>query len=354
MPAAGVSRCPAPPEAGPPAETAISSKVRFLGRPDSYPERPSRVDIIETHYSWIFLTDTHAYKLKKPVRGVGFDFRSVAARRRNAALELRLNRRLAPEIYLGIVPLSLGADGKLALGGPGEPVDWLVKMVRLGADRVLDRRLAQGNWHYADLEALANRLARFFAGAARVRLSLPRLNARMDAELRATVNALQAAGPPRLLAALKPVVRRLECFRRRHAALLRRRIAEHRIVEGHGDLRPEHVYLNGIPRIIDCLEFRADLRRLDPVSELAYLALECRRLGVPGVERRLIRRYCERSGDAPSRLLVHFYTALNAVIRVRIAIEHLADPGARGAEEYVNRAAAYLAIAARESLFLSR
>jgi uncharacterized protein len=332
----------------------ISWKVRFLSSPDSYRGHPSRVELIETHFSWLFLTDTRAYKLKKPVQGEGFDFRSIEARRRNALAELRLNRRLAPDVYLGAVPLVLKADGRLSIGGPGRPVDWLVKMVRLDTAYMFDRRLARRDWHYAEIEGLAYRLATFFATARRARLTAPQLKSSTTAELRATLAAFQTVRETRLLTALGPIVRRLDTFRARRAALFRRRIEERRFADGHGDLRPEHVYLRGLPRIIDCLEFRADLRQLDPINEISYLALECRRLGGPRIERHLLRRYRERTGDAPPRELVRFYEAFNALIRARIASRHLADPGTRTAPEWTARAAAYLAIAAKASRLLSR
>ena len=98
--------------AGRSARSRSAARSGSLAVPDSYPEHPSRIEAIETHYSWVFLTDTHAYKLKKPVQGDGFDFRSVAARRRNALAELRLNRRLAPGVYLRIVKLSFGGGWK--------------------------------------------------------------------------------------------------------------------------------------------------------------------------------------------------------------------------------------------------
>ncbi len=340
--------------ANPVAEVEIGRKVKFLSHPDSYREHPNRVEVIETHFSWVFLTDTHAYKLKKPVQGDGFDFRSVAARQRNAMAELRLNRRLAPDVYLGAIPLVLRAGGGLSIGGPGRPVDWLVKMIRLEADRMFDSRLARRDWHYAELEALAQTLAGFFATAGRVRLSAPQQNAGIKAELHATLAAFLRAHEPGLQTIIKPIARRLSSFMLRRAPLFRRRIRERRLADGHGDLRPEHVYLKGAPRIIDCLEFRADLRRLDPINELAYLALECRRLGGPAIEGHLLRRYRERTGDAPPRELVRFYMALNALVRARIAICHLAEPGTRTPDQWRARAAVYLAIAAKESRSLSR
>jgi uncharacterized protein len=349
----GPSRSCTADNTGPICEVAIGRKVRFLSRPDSYPEHPSRIEAIETHYSWVFLTDTHAYKLKKPVEGDGFDFRSVAARQRNALAELRLNRRLAPGVYLGVVPLTLEANGHLALGGPGKAVDWLVQMVRLEARWMFDRRIGRRDWHYAEIESLAHRLAGFFATARRVRLSAPQFKTRITEELRTTLAAFRAAHEKRLLAELQPIARRLDAFMTRRAPLFRRRIHDRRLIDGHGDLRPEHIYLRDLPRIIDCLEFRADLRQLDPLNEIAYLALECRRLGGPAIERHLLRRYRARTGDTAPRELVGFYAALNALIRARIAICHLAEPGTRAPREWTARSATYLAIATKASRQIS-
>lgn len=331
----------------------IQSMVSFLSRPDSYPEHPTGVDIIETHYSWVFLTDARAYKLKKPVRGDGFDFRIVEARQRNALAECRLNRRLAGDVYRGIIPVNLSAGGRLTIGGCGTPVDWLVKMTRLRAERMLDRRLARREWRHADIEPIARHLAAFFATARRVSMTPSQFAAQIKGELVSSLAAFGAAGEPRLLTAVKSVSRRLEAFLVYRAGLFRRRIRDGRLVDGHGDLRPEHVYVDGTPRIIDCLEFRADLRRLDPVNELAYLALECRRLGGPEIEGILLRRYRERTGDAPSPELVHFYKALNALVRARIAVRHLDEPGTHMPDQWIVRAAVYIAIATKESRLLS-
>jgi aminoglycoside phosphotransferase family enzyme len=177
------------------------------------------------------------------VQGVGFDFRTAAARRRNAMAELRINRRLAPDVYLGAVPSVLRADGGLSIGGPGRPVEWLVKMIRLDADHMFDRRLARRDWHYAELEALAQTLAGFFATAARVRLSAPQLNASIKAELHDTLAAFSRTHEPRLRTITKSIARRLGSFMARRAPLFRRRIRERRLIDGHGDLWPEHVYL---------------------------------------------------------------------------------------------------------------
>jgi aminoglycoside phosphotransferase family enzyme len=326
------------------ADPTIRDKVRFLRDPANYRGREDRIEVVETHFSWVFLTRNHAYKLKKPAHGEGFDFRKVEARRRNALTELRLNRRLAPKTYLGLAALTEQPDGSLRLDGDGETVDWLVQMVRLEAYRMLDRRLTSGTWHYGELETVAWRLAEFFARARRVN-SAPAIHiAQLRKELRRAERVLALAGEPKLHARATPVIRGLHGFLTRNRALFCRRCRF--LIDGHGDLRPEHVYLSGTPQIIDCLEFRTDLRRLDPISEIAFLALECDRIGPSPIATRLIRRYRERSADEPPEKLLVFYRALNAVIRARLAAERIAEPGARTPAEWSRRAAAYLEIAA--------
>jgi len=325
------------------AEVTLDEKVRFLRDPAGYPSREDRIEVVETHFSWVFLTRDYAYKLKKPAFGEGFDFRDVEARRRNALAEVQLNRRLAPTIYLGMVALTEPADGRLCLEGKGKPVDWLVKMVRLESNRMLDKRLATANWHYGELETLAQRLAEFFARAPRLTATPEAYVAQLRRELRYAHGALVVAGKPRVHCLAAPIIRMLGAFLTRNDVLFRRRAQF--LIDGHGDLRPEHVYLSGTPQIIDCLEFRADLRRLDPCGEIAFLALECDRIGTSPIAARLIRRYRERTGDRPPSKLLAFYRALNAVIRARLSVEHIAEPGNRPPEAWVERAVAYLEMA---------
>lgn len=337
---------PAIPAAADKARATIADKVRFLSDPASYPGHEKRIEVVETHFSWVFLTSTHAYKLKKPAWGIGFDFRSAAGRRRNAVAEIRLNLRLAPKVYLGIVALIQRPNGELRLGGADSPVDWLVQMVRLEADRMLDKRLIEANWRFAELEALAQRLAQFFASAQRITAPPLAHVAHLRNEMHQALSAFSRVGEPKVRCRAQPIVRTLNAFVARHAPLFCRRAREH-LIDGHGDLRPEHVYLKGTTQIIDCLEFRADLRRLDPVSEIAFLALECDRLGASPIARQLIRRYRERTGDRPPEALFAFYGALNALVRARLAVEHIAEPGTRTRAEWIDRALAYLTIAAK-------
>jgi aminoglycoside phosphotransferase family enzyme len=207
---------------------------------------------------------------------------------------------LAPDVYLGVVPLILETGGNLSIGGEVAITDWLVKMVRLPADRMLDRRLARGDWHYAHIHVLAACLAKFFANARRVNMTMDAYLDRFRAESQASRDALHTGGAPALLHAATYVLRDIEAFIRRRDDLLLQRLEDRRIVEGHGDLRPEHICLGSAPRIIDCLEFRADLRLQDPVEELAFLGMECERLGARLIEPILFDHYCRRTGDCPA------------------------------------------------------
>ncbi len=324
----------------------IDCEVAFLSAATAYKEPTSRVERVETHFSWVFLTDKHVFKLKKPLRDGGVDFSTLAARRRNAEQEVKLNRRLARDVYLAVLPLTLD-NHRLAIAGRGVVVDWLVHMRRLPAQQMLDSCLARGDWRYAEIHALGSRLAGFFAAAPRARI-LPRAYiARLRSECRLSRRAFWCTGDRALRCKAETIGRRLEAFIARRARMLSQRVEQGRVVEGHGDLRPEHVCLRPAPLVIDCLEFRADLRWLDPLDELAFLATECERLGAAEIGPILFSRYRRRTGDDGGSRLINFYKAVNALIRARIAILHLQELPVRDAAKWPQRAAQYLLIAHR-------
>jgi aminoglycoside phosphotransferase family enzyme len=322
----------------------LAAKLAFLGRPESYPGRPAAVERRETHLSWVFLAGDEVYKMKKPVRAAGLDLRTLARRRRNCRAELRLNPRLAPEVYRGLVALTLEPGGRLALGGRGRPVEWLVRMRRLPAGRTLDRALAAGRAGPAEIDAVAAMLTRFYRRAPPAARSPTRCRRHLREEIEASRAALTAlpARPPGRLAL---VAARLTAWLRQRPDPL----AGRPLVEGHGDLRPEHVYLGPPPQAIDCLEFRRSLRLLDPADELAYLALECERLGAPWVGPRLLAAYEEATGDRPPAALIAFYKSVRALIRARLAILHLEDAPRARHVKWRRQAANYLAWADRLS-----
>lgn len=143
-------------------EPSLATKLAFLRRPQSYPEQPASVEVIETHLSWVFLTPTRVYKLKKPLRYDYLDFSTLAARRHNCEEEVRLNRMLAPSVYLGVQALCLNAQGCLSLTEAGPAVEYLVVMRRLPESRCLQNQLRQGTVQPAEVTLAAERLVEYF------------------------------------------------------------------------------------------------------------------------------------------------------------------------------------------------
>ena len=327
-------------------EVLLRDKVRFLQRPGSYPERPAAIEAIESHMSWVFLTDSYAYKLKKPVCYPFLDYSTIEARRENCAAEVRLNRRFAPEIYLGVVPLNIERSGDLRLGGEGKPCDWLVKMVRLPAERTLEALIGRDKVDEVQLRRAIHVLTRVYRRAAPAGLTAEAYRLRFDGDVQENLAAL--TDPAFELSSDLPdiVAGAQRRFLGSKAALLNARVEGGRIVEGHGDLRPEHIYLGDPPLIMDCLEFNRDLRLLDPVDELAYLAIECHRLGAPHLGDVVLETYRADTGDQPPDLLVDFYASARAMLRAKLAIWHLADAHRPDAEKWRARTMRYLYIAA--------
>ncbi len=337
-----------PPRPFPVAAVGLEAKVRALCSPAAYPEKPTAVDSIETHFSWVFLGDQYAYKLKKPVRLVGLDLSSLDARAFDCAEEVRLNRRLAPSVYLGTVPLMLDASGTLSIDGSGEAVDWLVRMRRLPAAAMLDRAIAAHSVRPEQLHALGLLLVRFYSGLRSVLLApdayVSRLERRIAEDRRHLLDpalAMDAGAVHRLIDEQSRVLGLLR-------AELGDRARQGRIVEAHGDLRPEHVCLSEPPCIIDALEFSLDLRTLDAVEELAFLHMECEVSGAAWVGSTVVNVYRELSGDAFTPALFDFYRSRRACVRAKLVARHRLDsryrnmaPWASLAAAYVDRAMAY-------------
>jgi aminoglycoside phosphotransferase family enzyme len=322
----------------------LGAKVALLCRPDTYRPRPAEVIARETHMSWVFLAGDDVYKLKKPVRFPYLDFSTLSRREQACRAEVDLNRRLASDIYRGVVPLT-NTTG-LALGGDGEPVDWLVHMKRLDERFMLDRLIADGCLRAADIDRLADMLANFYRSAEPVTLPPPVHLAELRRTLAYNRRVLLDA---RFALPCGPVSRTdavLERFIAQYGGLIAARFRHRRIVDGHGDLRPEHIWLGDTVRIIDCLEFNAGLRQLYPFDEIAYLCLECERLGAAWAGARLRRRMAQALRDGPTEALFTFYHCYRAMLRARLAIAHLYEPAPRMPEKWPRLARAYLALAA--------
>lgn len=329
------------------ARVSIKAKVRFLSRSDAYGEAGGRVEVIETHMSYVFLTQARAYKIKKPVRYPFLDFSTLSAREADCRLELALNRRLAPNVYLGLAELRLAPDGALALDGPGETVEWAVAMRRLPETRMLDRLLIAHALRAEDVDRFAETLARFYRQAERPVIA-PRVYVERLVAEEAVNRRILAARPFAVdHGRASAVLGRLDEALRAHAGRLEARAVERRLVDGHGDLKPEHVCFEDEVAIFDCLEFSAELRMVDPVDELAYLGVECALLGAPWLGPALLERVTSALGDEPPAALFHLHGARRAALRARLALAHLLDAAPRTPAKWEPLAARYLDLAER-------
>ena len=310
-----------------------------LRRPEAYPDpRPSAVTLVTTHISWVFLTDREVWKLKRPVDYGFVDYTTVERRRQFCEDEVRLNRRLAPDVYLGVVPVRLGPAGHW-FGPDGEIVDYAVRMRRLPDDRSMEALLRRGALTGDHLQRLASRLARFFTAAAPV----PEAGAIEAIRGPVTENFVE----------VEPFVGRfvsrevLDAVRdwqlgilEREAARFEERVRQGRIRDGHGDLRLEHVYFeDGDPIAIDCVEFSSRLRSGDAAGDVAFLAMELAARSRRDLGESFLAEFARESDDHDLYGVIDFYASYRAWVRGKVAALLAADPStppekaARKAEE---------------------
>lgn len=329
----------------------LAEKVRRLGDPAIYAGATRQVEVRETHMSWIFLTDSRVYKLKKPVRNSFLDFSTLARRHFFCLEELRLNRRLAHPTYLSVVPLRRSRTGELSLGGDGSVVDWLVEMKRLPGDDMMDERIRQGRITPREVENVGTILANFYADC-------PPLIAEGDAYLQHLVeeqriNRAMLLRPDFGLGEIAgPALDTVDTVMASLLPRIKERIANGRIVEGHGDLRPEHVCLTAPPQIIDCLEFNRSMRIIDPYDEVNYLGMECDMLGASWIRPSLNRMLEQRLGNRPEAGLLALYAGFRALLRARICIVHLLERPPRRPEKWRPLTIAYIGQVERECVSL--
>ncbi len=303
----------------------LDSLIEALCDPAAYPYSVPAVEVRHTHISVVFLAGPFVYKIKKPVELGFLDFSTLEKRRHFCEEEMRLNSRLAPQVYLGVVPITRhGAT--LKVEGAGEIVEWAVKMERLPDDATLENRLDRGEVGCDVVEALAAKIASFHAQAeagpriaADGALAVVAENARQNFEQ--SVAHIGAALSRGVFDRLRTLT---EEALSRHRAVIDARAKRGVPRDTHGDLRLSHVYL--LPHrqppadvvIIDCVEFNERFRFADPVADMAFLVMGFKFHGRPDLARVFADAYFRASGDEEGRLLVRFYTAYRAAVRGKV------------------------------------
>jgi uncharacterized protein len=290
--------------------------------PGFYPHGPSTVELRETHTSWVFLAGELAYKVKKPVRFPFLDYKTAERRREMCGEEVRLNRRLAPSIYLGVLGIARSGDRYL-LVPEDDPaaLEYTVEMRRVDEDRSLASLATAGALERGHVTAVADLLARFHAAAEPAppeRSRARALTAPITDNVAELTDACGGALEGRALEAAREFTRRFVAAR---LPELEARGPGGRVRDCHGDLRAEHVIVpgDGEVYVYDCVEFNPALREIDVGADLAFLVMDLARLGAEGAAATLVARYRDEGGDPGDDALVAFYACYRAWVRAKVA-----------------------------------
>ena len=298
----------------------------------SYSHPVDRVELVETHVSWVFLAGDYAYKIKKPVHLPFLDFSTLAARRIFCEEELRLNRRTAPDIYLEVLPIA-GPPDAPRIGGDGQVIEYALKMRRFSQDDLADRVVRRRELGPARVDALAAVIADFHARipAAPVESTFGTPGQIADAALENFEELTTMVSDP----AKRAVLEHLRAWTGRESARLKPIFEGRRrdgfVRECHGDLHLGNIFFDhDTPVLFDCIEFNPGFRWIDVISEVAFLVMDLREHGEEGAARRLLNAYLEISGDYQGLRVFDYYLVYRAMVRAKVAMIRLQQAGADG------------------------
>ncbi len=325
--------------------------IHGLLRPEAYDHPVADLQLLETHISWVILTGQFAYKLKKPVN-LGFvDFTTLDLRKKFCDEEVRLNRRLAPDLYLGVRPI-FGSEQHPTLVGTGPPIEFAVQMRQFDQSQLLPAVLQRGELRVDHIDQLAVTLSEFHRHAGIAEASSPfgtsaavrepvfanfehLASAELTPEQLKQIDALRSWGEKRF-GQLR------DWFQERHDRGF--------IRECHGDLHLGNmVLLDDAIRPFDCLEFNPGLRWIDVVSEMAFLVMDLQDRGRPDLAYRVLNRWLEQSGDYAGLAGWNWYFCYRAMVRAKVAALRMMQPDVPAAEVEAKRKelATYISLAAR-------
>lgn len=332
--------------------------VPAMMNPGFYPHRPESVRLVQTHISYIFIAGPRVYKVKKAVDFGFLDFTTLEKRKYYCGEELRLNRRLAPEIYLEVLEISEDGDGNIAAGKGSKTVDYAVVMATLPEDRMLKRLIAEKNFDPSVLERVARKLADFHrqadtGGKIDETGGVETVRRNQEENFEQTEKYIDRVIPRWQYDLIRAYI--FDFMVRRHD-LFRRRVEEHRIRDGHGDLHLEHICLeNGIV-IFDCIEFNERFRYADAAAEVAFLTMDLDFNGYPGHGRTFTDAYVRYAGDPEMSTLLPFYKCYYAYVRGKVTAFRSDDPavGPEGRDAAAKTASRYFDLACRYAARLER
>ena len=302
--------------------------IAAMLNPEIYQDATEKVELIQTHISYIFLTKNHAYKIKKPVNFGFLDFSTLRKRHYFLEQELVLNRRLAPEIYLAVLPL-VARDGELRLGGEGKAIEYALQMVRMPQHLMMDEIARRRELSKTMIDAIVARLVPFYQQAAtgsRVNkfgdLSVIRYNHEENfSQIRPFVGTALSA------AAFHDMVRYADSFMQRQEDLFVQRLKAGKIRDCHGDLHMRNICLADSVYIFDCLEFNPRFRYSDLAADIDFLAMDLDFHSYDELSAYFVNVFAKKSDDPDILKLVNFYKCYRAVVRGKINAFTAEEPG---------------------------
>jgi aminoglycoside phosphotransferase family enzyme len=323
-----------------------------------YPHDVGRVRVLETHISWVLLTGRYAYKIKKAVDFGFLDFSTLARRKHCCEEELRLNRRLAPDIYLDVVPIR-GSHQAPRFDGDGPVVEYAVRMREFPQGALADALLPRGDFGAREIDLLAVAIARFHGAAAQAGpatgFGAPELVLREALQNFDQISEFgNTPDDQETLENLRAWTMRMHGRLRETMAL---RLQAGYVRECHGDLHLGNIaVLDGQPVPFDCIEFNPELRWIDVMSELAFLTMDLADRGYPQLAARILNRYLEEGGDYDGVRLFDFFQVYRALVRAKVQRLHQgsreAAAGAVDATEWGRYIALSRQLAAPRATFL--
>lgn len=299
----------------------------YLKNPEFYDSDVESVEVLQTHISFVALTGAYAYKVKKPVDFGFLDFSTLEKRKYYCEEELRLNRRLCPEIYLDVV--SITRDGKeLRLGGPGEVVEYAVKMKEFPQKNIMTNLLQKGKIREDIIDEICGILVDFYRRSDRsseidVFGSLSLVKKNIDENFEQTTAVIDRTISKKIY---DEIMRMTALFFQQKKHVFEQRVHQGHIGDCHGDLHSGNIVIGEKVCIFDCIEFNKRFRYCDVASDIGFLAMDLDYLNFPYLSSFLIERYIERSKDADVLEVLNFYKSYRAYVRGKVIGFQLNDP----------------------------
>jgi aminoglycoside phosphotransferase family enzyme/predicted kinase len=306
----------------------LRTLLKSLAKPEAYPGCVTTVTLVQTHVSWIFLTDTHAYKIKKPVDFGFLNFSTIDRRRFYCHEEVRLNRRLCPDIYEGVVELR-EAPGGAAFYGDGRVIDYAVKMKRLPADRMLSQLVERGEATAEQMASVAKTIARFHrtAGTSPAIAAYGRLKRIMFNWAENITQSIPFERQTLPAETRNRIMGWVTSFAESHAETFEQRITGGFIRECDGDIHLDNICLvDDTVYIFDCIEFNERFRCCDTAADVAFLLMDLDYHRRHDLAEAALGAYLDESGDTGLAELLDFYRLYRAFVRGKVESLRLSDP----------------------------